>query len=255
MADEILLTEKRGHITILTLNRPDKMNTLGGGLGAAINDAWAEYMEDDNAWVAIITGAGRSFSAGADIRAAAERYASGGGESAPAPRRRPDVQITKPIIAAVNGFAVAGGLLLALKADMRIAAESATFWMGEVKWSMTTPYKIMLPWYVPLGIAMEMTLVGDRMSAQRAYEVGLVNKVVPDADLMTAALEMADKICMNAPVAVRAHKESILRALEMPFDAAGPMTREIMKQIQDSEDAREGTSAFAEKRSPVWKNR
>ena len=167
----------------------------------------------------------------------------------------PPVEVWKPVIAAVNGYAVAGGLLTAMRCDIRIAASTAEFWMGEVKWSMTTPTKIMLPWYMPLGVAMELVLTGNRMSAQRAYEVGFVNKVVPPEQLMEAAMEMAEAICKNAPLAVRAHKESIMKLLEVPNALASPIARDIMTLITTSEDAKEGTTAFAEKRNPVWHNR
>ncbi len=251
---DVLLREVRDHTLIITMNRPERMNALGGGLSEAINEAWRDYMADDNLWCAILTGAGRAFSAGADIKAAAERYTRG--EQAVArPRGVPPVEVWKPVVAAINGYAVAGGMLLAARADIRIASDTAEFWMGEVRWSMTTPYKIMLAWYMPLGILMEMALTGQRISAQRAYEIGFVNKVVPADQLMEAALEMADTICKNAPVAVRAHKESVMRLLEVPRNLADPIAREIMGQITQSEDAREGTTAFAEKRTPIWRNR
>lgn len=251
---DVLLRAVKDHTLILRMNRTERRNALGGGLSEALQEAWRDYMADDNLWCAVLTGNGRAFSAGADIRAAADRYAGEGAGQASA-RRAPEVEVYKPVIAAVNGYAVAGGMMLAARCDIRIAADNAEFWMGEVRWSMTTPYKIMLAWHMPLGVLMELTLTGNRISAQRAYEIGFVNKLVPPGQLMDAAMEMADGICRNAPIAVRAHKESIMRLLEVPRSLADPIAREIMQQISQSEDAREGTKAFAEKRTPIWRNR
>ena len=251
MADDAVLQEIRDHILILTMNRPERMNT-GNDVRDGLQQAYRDYMANDDLWCAILTGAGRAFHAGADIKATAERYAAGG--STPPPPPEP-VEVWKPLIAAVNGYCVAGGLLIAADCDMRIAADTAQFWLGEVNWSMQTPEKIMLPWYMPLGVALEMALTGERFSAQRMYEAGFVNRVVPPDQLMSAAMEMAERICRNAPLAVRAHKESILRLLEVPKTAANPLVKDIMSRVTDSEDAREGTRAFAEKRPPAWQNR
>lgn len=251
---DVLLKEVRDRVLILTMNRPEKMNAMGGGLSEALEEAWREYMGDDNLWCAILTGSGKAFSAGADIRAVADRYAQGLPRLLPreAPNR---VQVWKPVIAAVNGYTVAAGLMMAMRADIRIAADTAEFWMGEVKWSMQTPLKLMLPWYMPMGIAMEMVMTGSRLSAQRAYEVGFVNRVVPADQLMDAAMEMAQTICSNAPISVRAHKESMMRLLEVPQHLADPIARNIMRDVVESEDATEGAQAFAERRPPVWHNR
>ncbi len=251
MADDAVLREVRDHVLILTMNRPDKMNT-GSEVTEALAQAYQDYMADDNLWCAILTGNGRAFHAGADIKAASENYESG--------ERRPrnriiQTEVWKPVIAAINGYTVAAGLFRAADCDIRIAADTAQFWLGEVNWSMQTPYKIMLPWYMPLGIVMEMVLTGERYSAQRMYEVGFVNKVVPADQLLDAAIEMAERICQNAPLAVRAHKESVMKLLEVPKATAGMVVNDIMKLITDSEDAREGTRAFAEKRPPVWTGR
>jgi len=209
--------------------------------------------------VAIVTGSGdQAFSAGADLVAMSQALAGG---TQPEFMSVPFAGITrgfecwKPIIAAINGYCLAGGLELALACDIRIAAEHATFGLGEVRWGVIPAggSHIRLPRQAPWAVAMELLLTGKTIDAQRAYGVGLINRVVPADQLMPAAMEVAETICKNGPLAVRTAKEIAVRALNL--EAGFVLERSLSQRVMRSEDAKEGPQAFMEKRPPRFTGR
>lgn len=259
--------EKKDHLAILTLNRPEAMNAMNAAMRREMGAAFVDFRDDADAWVLVITGAGdRAFCAGMDLREMASNLARGAGGSprdSGAPRvEEPvpslmagNVEIWKPIIAAINGVAVGGGLETALACDIRIAADSARIGLSEPKRGIIPGGGGLarLPRLVPLGAAMEILLTGDLITAQEAYRIGLVNQVVPAAELMPAAKKMAERLMESAPLALRAIKETVMKTRHMSLEEALPAR--FGPNVMASEDAREGTAAFGQKRKPVWKGR
>ncbi len=257
---EATIYEKKNHIAVLTMNRPEAMNAMNAPMRKEMGDAFTDFRDDNDSWVLIITGAGdRAFSAGMDLKEMAARLAGGqsevGDESRPASLMEGNIEIWKPIIAAINGVAVGGGLETALACDIRIAAEGARMGMAEPKRGIIPGGGGMarLPRLVHRGMAMEILLTGDLITSQEAYRIGLVNQVVPGPELMPAAYRMAERIIECAPLAVQAIKETVIKNLDMPLKEALPARFGV--NVSATEDAREGTAAFAEKRPPVWKGR
>ena len=264
---EATIYEKKDHLAVLTLNRPEAMNAMNAAMRKEMGEAFVDFRDDGDAWVLVITGAGdRAFCAGMDLREMASRLAGGAG--GPTPGQRPpqveeplpslmagNIDIWKPIIAAVNGVAVGGGLETALACDIRIAVDSARIGLSEPKRGIIPGGGGLarLPRLVPLGAAMEILLTGDLISAQEAYRIGLVNQVVPAADLMAAAKKMADRLMESAPLALRAIKETVMKTRHMSVEEALPAR--FGPNVMASEDAREGTAAFGQKRRPIWKGR
>ena len=249
--------EVQGHIAILTLNRPDARNAVNGAVASGMEAALDRYEADPALWIAIVRGAGKVFCAGADLK----EVSAGNGKALSTQRggfagitRRAR---TKPVIAAVHGSTVAGGCEIALSCDMIIAAESASFGLPEVKRSLVAGAGglFRLPRAVGMAPAMEMILTGDAIPASRAYELGLVNRVVPDAGLMDAALELAGRIMANAPLAVQESRMVAARALTEPDAPLWLASGEAMQRLSVTEDYAEGPRAFIEKRMPVWKGR
>ncbi|MBW2426082.1 MAG: enoyl-CoA hydratase/isomerase family protein, partial [Deltaproteobacteria bacterium] len=198
------------------------MNSFTREMLIGMDEGFAEFQADDDLWVAILTGAGeQAFCAGMDLKEALPALTSGDEMGYEDHTKRPFSDVYKPIIAAVNGACIAGGVEFMLGTDLRVVVEHATFALAEVRWGVipTGGSHVRLPQQIPWAVAMELMLTADTLSAQRAYEVGLVNKIVPSKELMPAALEIADKICRNGPLAVRTTKEIAVRALqqETPF--------------------------------------
>jgi len=248
--------EKRGHVAVLTINRPEAMNALTLDMLAAIDELAAAFADDPDAWALIITGAGeKAFCAGADLKEAIPSFAGGAVLGNPDITKRQLSDVYKPVIAAINGFCIAGGLELVLGTDLRVAAEHATFGLGEVRWGVIPAggSHIRLPRQVPWAVAMELLLTGKPIDAKRAYDVGLVNRVVPAADVMPAALELAEAICRNGPLAVRTAKEIAVRSLHL--EDGFVLERAMGARVFASEDAQEGPRAFAEKRPPNFTGR
>ncbi len=250
----VLLYEKKGRIAYITLNRPEKRNALNYELLGELEKAWIDFRDDDDLWVAILTGAGTTFCAGLDLK---ERAAQGSFVK-PGDNLNPlcpgALKVWKPIIVAVNGPAYAAGWLLAMECDLRIASEYARFAITEVQVGLAAIGSAHLPRYIPTAIAMEMLLTGDPISAQRAYEVGFLNKVVSDEELMPAATALAERLCKNAPLAIRLTKEAAFRNI-YPTDEEATASNTIMAASLASEDIIEGMIAFSEKRPPVWKGK
>ena len=256
MADE-LLRERQGHVELLTINRPEARNAINGAVAHALSDALDELTNDDGAWVVVLTGAGeKAFSAGMDLKAFASGDANiataNGGFAGIAKRSFP-----KPLIAAVNGSALAGGFEIVLSCDMVVAAYHATFGIPEVKRGLFAAGGglIRLPKRIPLAFAYELALTGDPVDANRALELGLVNRVVPADELLPAAMELAERIAANAPLSVRYSKQLIHDAAEVSEEEGWRINDEAMRVIFSSADAMEGPIAFAEKRPPNWTGR
>ncbi|MFC2058502.1 enoyl-CoA hydratase-related protein [Chloroflexota bacterium] len=258
--------EKKGedHYAIFTLNRPDRLNAMSMAMQEERKKVMDDFNADENMWAGIITGAGdRAFSSGADLIEMAERAKAGEAPSPIDPRtidsffpfHRAD-SCPKPIIAAINGIAVGGGCELALSADIRIASENAYLGLFEVKRGITPSFAICnLARLMPFGEAMYYLLTADRITSQDALRYGLVHKVVPLPELLTEAERIAKMICENAPLAVRASKAVALYYRNILLAEQNFYMNSFVKQVRNSEDAREGPIAFAEKRKPVWKNR
>jgi len=261
MSDD-LIVERDGHLTIIKINRPEKLNAIDAETGAAIGAAFEEFENDHDQWVAILTGSGRAFCTGNDLVAMSKgaggqpqwRPGSHGFGFASICKRFP---LYKPVIAAVNGFAVAGGLEIALVCDILVAGASAKFGLTEVRWSLmpTGGGTVRLPRAIPKAWANYMILTGEQISAEQAQQIGLVTHVVDDDDLMEEARRIADIILSRGPLAVWAAKESMLRAQDLPLEQGLAMEDALGLSILRTQDAREGPRAFAEKRPPEFKAR
>ena len=254
-----ILYEERGHIAYATINRPDRRNAIDPATSHDLKQAFEDFKADDDAWVAILTGAGdQAFSAGADLVAMSAAL-SDGGEGVP--MNVPFGGITrgyecwKPIIAAINGYCLAGGLEIALSCDIRVAAEHAQFGLPEPRRAIIPAAggTQRLPRSVPLAFAMELLLTGDRFDAQTALRFGLVSRVVPQAELMATAEAIAGRILECGPLAVRAIKQAVLRGREMSLADGLRLEGQLAGPIFGTEDAREGPRAFAEKRKPAYR--
>ena len=245
--------EKQGHIATVTFDRPEAMNSLTVDMLAGMDAAFDDFNDDDDLWVAILTGTGdKAFSAGMDLKEAIPLLTSGDQLGYEDPTKRPFSDVFKPIIAAINGYCIAGGLEFIQGTDIRIAAEHATFGFGEVAWGIipTGGSHVRLPQQIPWAVAMELLLTGKTIDARRAYQIGLVNEVVPLDELMSTAIEWAETICKNGPLAVRTAKEIAVRSLGL--EDGFVLEKALGERVMSSEDAKEGPRAFAEKRPPKF---
>ncbi len=249
--------EQRGRVAVLTINRPEARNAVNGDVASGMEAAIDRFEEDPDTWVAVLTGAGPVFSAGADLKAIASGNAaalntSRGGFAGIARRER-----TKPIIAAVNGPALAGGCEIVLSCDMVVASTDARFGVPEVKRSLVAGAGglFRLPRALPMNVAMELVLTGDPIEAQRAYDLGLVNQLVESGQAVEAAVALAERICVNAPVAVRESRAVVLQGAMADDETAWRLTNEAFAKVVQTEDFSEGPKAFIEKRAPEWKGR
>jgi crotonobetainyl-CoA hydratase len=261
VSESTVLTERRGRVLVVTLNRPESANAVDAAVASGVGRALEEADRDRDVWALVVTGAGeRSFCAGADLKALAR------GESI-LPPGHPEWGfagyvnhvIGKPTIAAVNGLALGGGTEIALASDLCVATRSARFGLPEVKRGIMAGAGglIRLPTQVPRKVAMEMILTGEPIDADTALRWGLVNRVV-DGHPLEAALALAASVCENAPLAVQASKRVALRVVEgaLPDEAvAWQVNQREGAALMATEDAREGTRAFAEKRRPNWRGR
>jgi enoyl-CoA hydratase len=254
MADE-LLRERRGHIELLTINRPEARNAINRATALALSAALDDCESDDDVWVVVLTGAdNKAFSAGMDLKAFAtgEFPITEKGFGGITKRDFP-----KPLIAAVNGSALAGGFEIMISCDMVVAADHAKFGIPEAQRGLIAGGGglIRLPKRVPLTIAYEMALTADPIDAQRAYELGLVNRVVPGDQVLDAAIALAERIAKNAPLAVRVSKSVIKQATQLNEEDSWTVNDEAFGLIGRSADALEGAVAFAEKREPNWQGK
>lgn len=253
---EILLYEKQDRIVTITMNRPERLNAWSMELIERLSEAWKRFRDDDGAWVAIVTGAGeKAFCAGVDLFEQAERGEAGIGLPENIPEPRP-IEIWKPIIAAINGFALAGGWALAQSCDIRIAAEHAEFGIAETRWNLPAFFVHDLTRQLHLSHALEVALWGDRrLSAKRGYEIGWINEVVPKEQLMNRAREWALRMLDLAPRAVRNLKETIYRGFYMVPSEGAAFAKALEANLRGMEDTIEGPKAFKEGRKPKFKNR
>ena len=256
-----ILYETKGSVAKITINRPEAMNAFDLETARVMAERLQEFDADAALRVAIITGAGdKAFCAGADLKKMHGGSHEGGinelWDFERQNRLGQRLQTVKPVIAAINGYCLAGGLELALGSDIRIASTNASFGSPEVRWSILHGFGAMrLPQTVGMSVAMEMLLTGERIDARRAYEVGLVSRLVEPAALMRTAEEMAQKIASNGPLAIRVTKELAWRGLhEHPADMLRYYAA-VTALIHETEDAKEGPRAFSEKRVPQFKNR
>jgi enoyl-CoA hydratase len=246
--------EKRGPFAIVKINRPEARNAVNGAVANGIEDAVDQIEADDSIWVGILTGEPPVFCAGADLKEINSGNAAGlqtkrGGFGGIVTRDR-----VKPIVAAVDGPALAGGTEIVLACDLVVASSSATFGIPEVKRSLAAGAGglFRLGRKIPLNVAMECAMTGDPISADRAYHFGLVNVLCDDGQALDQAMTLADRICANAPVAVRASRKVVLEATNAPDDVGWKMSMDAMAQAMGSADFKEGLTAFIEKRPPNW---
>jgi enoyl-CoA hydratase/carnithine racemase len=255
MQESVVTYERRENVAWLTINRPAARNALSKAVRDGLWEGFRRFGGDADAAVLILTGAGeKAFCAGGDLKEMSESALQ-----IPPPDFLPYLQRTvkleKPVIAAVNGVAFAGGFLLAQMCDLVIAAEHARFGITEVKVGRGSPWAAPLPWLVGPRAAMEIMLTGEALSAQRAYEIGLVNRVVPADSLRSEAEGLAKSIASNAPLSVRAAKQLVYLSAEHGWSAALEAADELYAPVYLSEDAQEGPRAFKEKRPPRWQAR
>jgi enoyl-CoA hydratase len=250
-----VLTETRDRVLVITINRPDQRNAVNRAVAEGMAGALDQLDADSGLSVGVITGAGKGFCAGMDLKAfvAGERPYAGDRGFAGITQR----SAQKPLIAAVEGFALAGGLEVALACDLVVAARGARLGIPEVKRSLVAAAGALLrlPQSLPRTIAMELALTGEPIQAERGYELGLVNRLTDPGQALDAALELAETIAANGPLALAATKRILVEAADWPESEFFARQGEIVAPIMTSEDAREGAMAFAEKRPPQWQGR
>src|SRR5579859_3450542 len=256
MNDEAaVLTERRERVLLITINRPEQRNAVNAAVAAGIAAALDELDGDPGLSVGVLTGAGKGFCAGMDLKGfvAGDRPWVGGRGFAGITCRSAD----KPLIAAIEGFAVAGGLEVALACDLIVASRGARLGVPEVKRSLVAAggALLRLPRALPRNLAMELALTGEPIEAERGYELGLVNRLTEPGEALAAAMQLAETIAANGPLALAATKEIMSRAGDWSDAEFFHRQAEIIAPVMSSEDAREGATAFAERRTPVWKGR
>ena len=241
--------EKKDAIAYVTLNRPDKLNAMNAQVHDELAWIWKNFRDDAELRVAILSGKGRCFSAGADL-------SGGAPQDYQYPGDFPDISRTqglyKPIIAALHNHVVGYGMWIAMDADIRIATEDVSFWLPEPQWGIATIPAGWFPKLIPWAIASELLLQAGRVSAERAYQVGMINQIVPADQLMAAAEKVAKRICSLSPMAVQGMKELMVRAFALDYDAINEITEEVQNRVMNSEDRKEGALAFKDKREVDW---
>ena len=256
------LAVEKGPIYTVTFNRPESMNSIALRTFDEIDQACAEFNQDSAARVMIVTGAGeRAFSSGVDLKERNELAKEGvaGFQEFSSFRdwtRYGFLQVDKPVIAAINGYCLAGGLEMSLTCDIRVAADHASFGLPEPRVGIVPAVGLVyLSRLIPMGEAMYILLTGERISAQEAYRIGLVHQVVPLADLMSTATTIAEQIVECAPLPLQAIKRTIQQTTNVPPELGSRLMNSMVEHISTTEDAKEGPRAFTEKRKPVWQGR
>jgi E-phenylitaconyl-CoA hydratase len=258
-----ILFEKRGRVAYITINRPEARNAIDLETAQELSNAWNDFRDDDNLWIAVITGAGdKSFSAGADLKSfipmltrqdQSQEQTNDGGFGG----ITRGFECWKPIIAAVNGHCFAGGFEIMMACDLRIASENAVFGATEVRWGIIPGAggTQRLPRSIPLAKAMEIIMMGESISADEAYRIGLINKIVPQSELMNEVERWVATLLERGPLALRAAKQAILQGLSLPLDEGLKLEQRLFTSLLGTEDAREGPLAFAQKRKPNFKGK
>ena len=262
MASEVVLYEKKAHIAFVTFTRPDALNAYNDQSHGELSKIWKDVQGDNNIWTVVLTGAGRrAFCAGRDVKELSYYQRQG----KLVPRYDPAsptygdfgylwrFDIFKPVVGAINGFAIGGGLAFFFACDLRVMAEDAYLADGHVNIGQLGGPEVAAR-YMPYALAAELVLMGGRINAQRAYEVGLVNKVVPYEQVLPEATRMAERVCEMAPLAVQHSKEVMKMLLQVPHGLK-QLSDHYMAEMRLTEDGAEGPLAFAEKRKPIWKAR
>jgi enoyl-CoA hydratase len=255
------LIERRGHVLIVTMNRPQVRNALSGPMMALLRQAWDQVDSDSGIRVCVLTGAGGAFCAGADLKAMSRSHpgeaATGSFDPSVIESLLKGRRLTKPLIAAVEGPAVAGGTEILQATDIRVAGESARFGVSEARWGLFPlgGSAVRLPRQIPYTVAADLLLTGRHISAAQALEIGLIGHVVPDGQALAKALEIADQIAANGPVAVRAILRTIRETEGMAEADAFKLEAQIGMAVFRSDDAKEGPRAFTEKRTPQFRDR
>jgi len=253
MSEAVLFEAREDGVAIITLNRPEARNALGKDIRQGLFAAWERFESDPKLRVAILTGSGdKAFCAGGDLKEMTETHL----EVPPRdmfPVPGDNIELTKPTIAAVNGVAFAGGWMIAQACDLCVASISAKFAITEVKVGRSSPWAAPLIHMIPQRIMMEIVLTGKPITAQRAYEIGLVNRLAEPEKLLAVALQLAAEILEGAPLSVRAARDMVMLSTEMGRSAALQAPRHASEYAYRSEAAQEGPKAFAEKRRPQWK--
>jgi len=255
MSEEVISYEVVDGVAWLTINRPQARNALNAAVRQGLFDTIRRFNGDDSAKVLVLTGAGdKAFCAGGDLKEMSETALT-----VPPPDFAPqfgrNIEVVKPTIAAVNGVAFAGGFLLVQQCDLVVAAEHATFAVSEVKVGRGSPWAVPLSWLLPPRLALQILMTGDPITAERAREVGMVNEVVPAAELRARTQEIALRIASNAPLSVLAAKRTVYLSAQHHLAEAYDLADEIWEPVYLSADAQEGPAAFREKRTPVWTGR
>ena len=258
-AFENIIYEKKGPVAVLTINREDRLNSVNAQTSAEMATAMADFRDDRDLRVAILTGAGaKAFSTGMDLVATAQgENQIAGGQAVPFGGFTKRMPIYKPIIAAINGFCLAGGMELALTCDIRICSPDARFGLPEVRWAIIPGAggTQRMPRAIPQAWANYLILTGEQIDAETAMRIGLVSHIVPKEELMDRAMQIATTICERGPLAVRSAKEAIVRGQDMPLDHGMAFEDVLEARLMATEDAKEGPRAFAEKRKPAYQGR
>ncbi|SDH53530.1 short chain enoyl-CoA hydratase [Actinokineospora alba] len=251
------LVEQRGPVLVVTMNRPQARNALSGPMMAIMRDAWDRVDKDDSVRACILTGAGGSFCAGADLKAMTsthpgDSFSSGGWDLSVIEPLLKGRRLTKPLIAAVEGPAIAGGTEILQATDIRIAGESARFGVSEARWGLFPlgGSAVRLPRQIPYTVAADLLLTGRHLKATEARDIGLIGHVVPDGQALDKALEIAGLIAANGPLAVQAILRTMRETEGMPENEAFKVDARLGVEVFLSQDAKEGPTAFAEKRTP-----
>ena len=249
----VLIYEKKDKIAYITLNRPEKMNALNTELLDELARTWVDFRDDDNVWVAVLTGAGKAFCVGADLQSIGEPGIQMGFNVL---REDPNLyMVYKPIIGAINGHVIGRGISLMLDCDLRVASADAKFSIPEAKFGIIPGDFDALEKHMPPGMLRELLFTGDSINAQRAYEIGLVNRVVPQDRVIAEATALAEKLRENSPLAIRGIKQMLSRSKDLDYRAAVAIYGHANDLVLKSEDLKEGMQAIKEKRKPSWQGK
>lgn len=254
MPEELVRYERSENVAWVTIDRPKARNAISRGVRDGLRESFTQFVSDDDARVMVLRGTGKVFCAGADLKEMADSGLKVPGSNF-FPYLNRNIKTDKPTIAMVQGGAYGGGFLLAQMCDLVVAGENAKFAISEARWGRGAPWAGPLPWLIPPRVAIELLVTATPISAARAHEIGLVNKVVEESVLREETAKLAATIAQNAPLSVRAGKAMVYESLGENFSGSLERGEKLFEKPYLSEDAQEGPKAFREKRDPVWKGR